>query len=80
MVKFNDLCKANTLTMTQLVKAMQKHPYIFVRTTVGENFSLNCKALLRDPKTKEVRETIVWAYKPVSFHEYISTKLPFIKS
>lgn len=66
------------MTFGQLQWACTINDYILVR--IGEHVTaVNCKAQMIRFAKHPVDKTLlsnVWSFKPISFHEYISRKLP----
>ena len=75
---------ANTMTAKELIQAMEGHNYMLVRYYSGEAIALNTRILHSEKVKKDIErfnDTKVSAIiRPIGFHEYISRKIPFMRS
>lgn len=74
------------ITVGELKEALNKHPYLALRMylggglpsyEIGVNSKCKCVAL-RKKQRQDDQETAVISWRPISFHEYISIKTPFL--
>lgn len=70
-----------TFTKEQLTRLMNANKYIQLRTASNKTVALNCKVINmgRNATRLPNEESGFISYRIISFQEYISKKLPFIK-
>ncbi len=67
------------MTVAQVNKACQKHPYILFRFPSGKKFAVNSKiAPIRIKKYNQNDKTDFVSFQPCDFMTYITYKTPFI--
>jgi len=73
---------ANTMTPKQLEAAMKGHSYMLMRYYDGTSIAVNCQILqtirVKLEIEKESMTKILGIIRPISLHEYISRKVPFM--
>lgn len=72
--------RVKNLTVGQLEKACSENSFIILRTASNGQYGFNCKirSLSKIKKGAPYLETNYIGFKPCSFNEYISFKVPFI--
>lgn len=65
----------------QLLKAIERNSFIALRTYAGNTIGINCKIKntkrINDTKSIKGHSSFI-SFKPISFMEYISLKVPFM--
>lgn len=68
------------MRVDQIRSAAKQHPYILLRTYAGRQFAINsCVVIMGKNKTHDASNgTDIISFRPCTFHEYISKKIPFV--
>lgn len=84
MFNLNINIRMNLLTKGILLNVCKKEKYIAIRGRDGYLIGFNCRCAFIEPnytnlKNNSKEKTRFISYFPISFNEYLTIKIPFIK-